>query len=44
MEQLCLSAQCGFSSTYEGNDITVDQQKAKLEMIVEIAQDMWGEL
>ncbi|MDB5683840.1 MAG: 5-methyltetrahydropteroyltriglutamate--homocysteine S-methyltransferase [Sphingomonas bacterium] len=44
MEQLCLSAQCGFSSTYEGNDITMDQQKAKLEMIVEIAQDMWGEL
>jgi 5-methyltetrahydropteroyltriglutamate--homocysteine methyltransferase len=44
MEQLCLSAQCGFSSTYEGNDITEDQQKAKLEMIVEIAQDMWGEL
>jgi 5-methyltetrahydropteroyltriglutamate--homocysteine methyltransferase len=44
MEQLCLSAQCGFSSTYQGNDITEDQQKAKLEMIVEIAQDMWGEL
>jgi 5-methyltetrahydropteroyltriglutamate--homocysteine methyltransferase len=44
MEQLCLSAQCGFSSTYEGNDITEDQQKAKLEMVVEIAQDMWGEL
>ena len=44
MEQLCLSAQCGFSSTYEGNDITEDQQKAKLELIVEIAQDMWGEL
>lgn len=44
MEQLCLSAQCGFSSTHEGNDITIDQQRAKLEMIVEIAQDMWGEL
>jgi 5-methyltetrahydropteroyltriglutamate--homocysteine methyltransferase len=44
MEQLCLSAQCGFSSTHEGNDITEDQQRAKLEMIVEIAQDMWGEL
>ena len=44
LDQLCLSPQCGFSSTYEGNDITEDQQKAKLEMIVEIAQDMWGEL
>ncbi|PCD04550.1 5-methyltetrahydropteroyltriglutamate--homocysteine S-methyltransferase [Sphingomonas spermidinifaciens] len=44
MEQLCLSAQCGFSSTKEGNDVTPDQQRAKLEMIVEIAQDMWGEL
>ncbi|WP_315761948.1 5-methyltetrahydropteroyltriglutamate--homocysteine S-methyltransferase [Sphingomonas sp. Y38-1Y] len=44
MEQLCLSAQCGFSSTKEGNDVTPDQQRAKLELIVEIAQDMWGEL
>lgn len=44
MEQLCLSAQCGFSSTKEGNDITPDQQRAKLEMIVGIAMDMWGEL
>lgn len=44
MEQLCLSAQCGFSSTKEGNDITPDQQRAKLEMIVAIAKDMWGEL
>lgn len=44
MEQLCLSAQCGFSSTKEGNDLTQDQQRAKLELIVEIAQDMWGEL
>lgn len=44
MEQLCLSAQCGFSSTKEGNDITPDQQRAKLEMIVAIAMDMWGEL
>ncbi|MBB5696698.1 5-methyltetrahydropteroyltriglutamate--homocysteine S-methyltransferase [Sphingomonas yantingensis] len=44
MEQLCLSAQCGFSSTKEGNDITPDQQRAKLEVIVAIAMDMWGEL
>ncbi|WP_294263790.1 5-methyltetrahydropteroyltriglutamate--homocysteine S-methyltransferase [uncultured Sphingomonas sp.] len=44
MEQLCLSTQCGFSSTKEGNDITPDQQRAKLEMIVAIAMDMWGEL
>lgn len=44
LDQLCLSAQCGFSSTYEGNDLTMDQQKAKLELIVGIAQEVWGEI
>jgi 5-methyltetrahydropteroyltriglutamate--homocysteine methyltransferase len=40
--QLCLSPQCGFSSTKEGNDLTADQQWAKLALIVETAQDVWG--
>ena len=43
LDQLCLSPQCGFSSTYEGNDLTQDEQKAKLELIVSIADEVWGE-
>jgi 5-methyltetrahydropteroyltriglutamate--homocysteine methyltransferase len=42
LEQLCLSGQCGFSSTVEGNDLTVDEQKAKLALIVETAAEVWG--
>jgi 5-methyltetrahydropteroyltriglutamate--homocysteine methyltransferase len=42
LEQLCLSPQCGFSSTSEGNDLTQDEQWAKLELIVETARDVWG--
>ncbi len=42
LENLCLSPQCGFSSTVEGNPITAEQQKAKLRLIVEVAQDVWG--
>jgi len=42
LEQLCLSGQCGFSSTVEGNALTVDEQKAKLELIVETAREVWG--
>jgi len=42
LDQLCLSGQCGFSSTVDGNAITMDDQKAKLNLIVEIAQDVWG--
>jgi len=42
LEQLCLSGQCGFSSTVEGNAITADEQKAKLELIVETAREVWG--
>jgi len=44
IDQLCLSPQCGFSSTKEGNDITPDQQWAKLALIVETAQEVWGSL
>ena len=42
LEQLCLSGQCGFSSTVEGNELTYDQQVAKLELIVNVARDVWG--
>ena len=41
IEQLCLSPQCGFASTEEGNILTEDQQWAKLGMIVEIAREVW---
>jgi 5-methyltetrahydropteroyltriglutamate--homocysteine methyltransferase len=42
IEQLCLSPQCGFSSTVEGNALTYDDQRAKLELIVETAAEVWG--
>jgi 5-methyltetrahydropteroyltriglutamate--homocysteine methyltransferase len=42
VEQLCLSPQCGFSSTEEGNKLTIDQQRAKLELIVAVADEVWG--
>src|SRR5258708_20747653 len=42
LEQLCLSPQCGFSSTVEGNALSIDQQAAKLRLIVETAREVWG--
>jgi 5-methyltetrahydropteroyltriglutamate--homocysteine methyltransferase len=42
LDQLCLSGQCGFSSTSEGNSLTYDEQVAKLRLIVETAQEVWG--
>ncbi|HZU19567.1 MAG TPA: 5-methyltetrahydropteroyltriglutamate--homocysteine S-methyltransferase, partial [Candidatus Dormibacteraeota bacterium] len=42
LERLCLSPQCGFSSTVEGNLITQEQQWAKLELVVETAREVWG--
>jgi 5-methyltetrahydropteroyltriglutamate--homocysteine methyltransferase len=42
LEQLCLSPQCGFSSTVDGNTLTFDEQVAKLALIVEIADEVWG--
>ncbi|MBI4275107.1 MAG: 5-methyltetrahydropteroyltriglutamate--homocysteine S-methyltransferase [Rhizobiales bacterium] len=42
LEQLCLSPQCGFASTEEGNILAEDEQWAKLAMIVEIAEEVWG--
>ena len=43
IEQLCLSPQCGFSSTVEGNELTEDEQWAKLRLITEVAADVWGQ-
>lgn len=42
LEQLCLSPQCGFSSTVEGNALSVDQEKAKLALIAQVAAEVWG--
>ena len=42
LDQLCLSPQCGFASTEEGNILAEDEQWAKLRMIVEIADEVWG--
>jgi 5-methyltetrahydropteroyltriglutamate--homocysteine methyltransferase len=39
---LALSGQCGFSSTVEGNSLTVDEQIAKLALIVETSEEVWG--
>ncbi|MBK6865949.1 MAG: 5-methyltetrahydropteroyltriglutamate--homocysteine S-methyltransferase [Ideonella sp.] len=42
LEQLCLSPQCGFSSTVHGNDIAVEAQRAKLRLVVEVAREVWN--
>jgi 5-methyltetrahydropteroyltriglutamate--homocysteine methyltransferase len=42
IEQLALSPQCGFASTEDGNTLAEDEQWAKLRMIVEVAQEVWG--
>ena len=42
LEQLCLSPQCGFASTEEGNILAEDEQWAKLRMIVDAAEEVWG--
>ncbi|MBF4101948.1 hypothetical protein INT82_12265 [Mannheimia haemolytica] len=42
-EQLCLSPQCGFASTEEGNIMSEAQQWAKVRLVEEIAQEVWGE-
>ena len=42
LDQLCLSPQCGFSSTVEGNALSLEEQKAKLRLIVETAREVWG--
>ncbi|MBM3530147.1 MAG: 5-methyltetrahydropteroyltriglutamate--homocysteine S-methyltransferase [Alphaproteobacteria bacterium] len=42
LSQLALSPQCGFASTIRGNALTPDEQKRKLELVVEVARDVWG--
>jgi 5-methyltetrahydropteroyltriglutamate--homocysteine methyltransferase len=42
LEQMCLSPQCGFSSTVHGNDVQVEQQAAKCRFVVEVAREVWG--
>ena len=42
LEQLCLSPQCGFASSEEGNILAEDEQWAKLRRIVEVADEVWG--
>jgi 5-methyltetrahydropteroyltriglutamate--homocysteine methyltransferase len=42
MDQLCLSPQCGFSSTVHGNNIAMEAQRAKLRLVVETAAEVWG--
>jgi 5-methyltetrahydropteroyltriglutamate--homocysteine methyltransferase len=43
LEQLCLSPQCGFSSTVEGNALTEEEQWEKLRLVVEVAREVWGQ-
>ena len=42
LDQLCLTPQCGFASTELGNALTLDQQNAKLRLVVELSQEIWG--
>jgi 5-methyltetrahydropteroyltriglutamate--homocysteine methyltransferase len=42
LDQLCLSPQCGFSSTVEGNSLSFDDEVAKLRLVVETAHEVWG--
>jgi 5-methyltetrahydropteroyltriglutamate--homocysteine methyltransferase len=44
MEQLALSPQCGFASIYQGNPLTIDDERAKLRHVVEVAREVWGEI
>jgi 5-methyltetrahydropteroyltriglutamate--homocysteine methyltransferase len=42
LDQLCLSPQCGFSSTVDGNDIALEAQAAKMRLVIETANEVWG--
>ena len=42
LDRICLSPQCGFSSTVEGNALTAEDQIAKLRLVVETAREVWG--
>lgn len=43
IDQLALSPQCGFSSTVHGNDIEVEQQAAKMRLVIDVAREVWGD-
>jgi 5-methyltetrahydropteroyltriglutamate--homocysteine methyltransferase len=42
LENLCISPQCGFSSTHHGNNLTVEQEMAKLKLCIDTAKEVWG--
>ena len=42
LERLALSPQCGFASTMEGNRLTLDDQRRKLELVGRVARSVWG--
>ena len=42
IEDLCISPQCGFASTEAGNELTIDDERRKLELLVEVATEVWG--
>ena len=42
LEQMCLSPQCGFSSTVHGNEIAMESQRKKLQRVIEVADEVWG--
>ena len=42
LSRLCLSTQCGFASTEEGNELTEEQQWAKIALVTEVAKEVWG--
>ena len=44
LDQMALSPQCGFSSTVHGNDIAVSQQRAKMQLVIDVAKDVWGDV
>jgi methionine synthase II (cobalamin-independent) len=44
LDQVCVSPQCGFSSTVEGNDVAVEEERAKLSLCVELAREVRGSL
>jgi len=44
LDQLALSPQCGFSSTVHGNDVSFGQQTAKLQLVIDVARDVWGDI
>ena len=43
LEQMCLSPQCGFSSTVHGNEIAMENQRKKLQRVIEVALEVWGD-